>query len=362
MNLNPYIKPKRGNTSMVMLDVVIALLPLVVAGYLAYGMHALTLIAVSILTALVTELIFSSLYLKNYRAIFDGSAVVTALLLVFTLSPATPWYMVSFGAAAAIIFGKIVWGGLGKNRFNPALVGREFMTTFFPAVMTSAAIWDTKNIINVEATNLFPGIDSPYVSSYLSGLFYKTTGALGEYSILLIVLGGLYLLVRKRISWHIPLALLAVFFAAFWFVEDGDDLHFSIAGVLLGTIYMATDMPSSPTNPYGKLYYGAMIGLVTFILILGGVSYEYMSFSILILNGFSRKISETFAPRVWGQSLNWKDRTEKVLMLSLSVLVVALAVISLHYYHFTQYLVYLYIAYIIIKFNYSFIKKISNPI
>lgn len=347
---------------MVMLDVVIALLPLVVAGYMAYGMHAITLTLVSIVSALVTELIFSSLYLKNYRTILDGSAVVTALLMVFTLSPATPWYMVSFGAAAAILFGKIVWGGLGKNRFNPALVGREFMTCFFPAVMTSAVVWKTSYLTHIKATDLFPGISSAYVSSYFSGLFYKTSGALGECSILLLVLGGLYLLIRKRISWHIPLALLAVLFAAFWFVEDGDDLHFSVAGVLLGTIYMATDMPSSPTNPYGKLFYGAMIGLVTFILILGGVKHEYMSFSILILNGFSRKISETFAPRVWGNPLNWKERTENVFMLSLSIMAVALAVVSLHYYHFTQYLVYLYIIYIVIKFNYSFIKKISNPI
>ncbi|SFU43176.1 electron transport complex protein RnfD [Pustulibacterium marinum] len=362
MSLNPYIKPKFETTTTVMVDVIIALLPLSILSYIAYGMQAIQLQLLAIGVALVTELISAVLVTKNYRSILDGSAVVTALLMCFTISPITPWYIVAFGAASAILFGKIVWGGLGKNRFNPALVGREFMATFFPVIMTSAGIWATTSYIQTPATHLFPGLTSDYLNSYLSGLVYKTSGAMGEYSIVAIAIGGLYLLIRNRISWHIPFALLAVFFACFWFVPDGDDLKFSLAGVLLGTIFMATDMPSSPTNTNGKLYYGGMIGLVTFLLLLGKVSYEYMSFSILILNGFSRFISLVFKPKVWGQPLDWQSRIEQIFLLTLAILGVTLAVISLDYYHMIPYLVYVYIVYIIFKFNFSFLKNISNPI
>ncbi|GLB50430.1 RnfABCDGE type electron transport complex subunit D [Neptunitalea lumnitzerae] len=362
MSLNPYIKPKKGNTSFVMLDVIIALLPLVIAGYFAYGMQAMWLLLIASGCALATDVIFSALLLKQYRSALDGSAIVTALLLCFTLSPITPWYMVAFGAVAAILFGKITWGGLGKNRFNPALIGREFMAVFFPVVMTSAGIWATKDYIQTPATNLFPGLSNEYLSSYLSGLVYKTNGAMGEYSIALIALGGFYLLLRKRISWHIPLALLAVFFGSFWFIENGQNYSYSIAGVLLGTLFMATDMPSSPTNNYGKLYYGSMIGLVAFIFIIGKVSYEYMSYAILLLNGFSYKISEVFRPKVWGEKLDYKKRVEHIFYLTLSILGCTLAILSLHYYDMVSYLIYIYIAYIVLKFNFSFIKNITNPI
>ncbi|MHC9090055.1 RnfABCDGE type electron transport complex subunit D [Tenacibaculum sp. IMCC1] len=362
MSLNPYIKPKFGSTSAVMLDVIIALLPLSIISIIAFGMLALSLLLVATGTALLTELVCAFLYTKNYKSILDGSAIVTALLMCFTISPITPWYIVAFGAAAAIIFGKVVWGGLGKNRFNPALVGREFMTTFYPVIMTSASIWATKSFVNTPSINLFSGLEHPFLSQYLNQLVYNTSGAMGEYSILAISLGGLYLLFKNRISWHIPLALLAVFFLGFWLIDGGENYHFSLAGILLGTIFMATDMPSSPTNTNGKLYYGAMIGLVAFLLLLGNVSYEYMSFSILILNGFSYLISQAFKPKVWGKSINRKTQIEQLFFLTLAIIGVTLSVITLNYYHLTAYVVYLYIIYIILKFNFSFSKKIFNPI
>lgn len=361
MRLNPYIKPKFSNTSVVMLDVIIALLPLSIISYVAYGMQALQLQLIAIGAALLTEMLSALLFTKNYKSILDGSGIVTALLMCFTISPLTPWYIVAFGAASAILFGKIAWGGLGKNRFNPALVGREFMAAFFPAIMTSATIWVTKSIIVTPATDFFPGLTDD-VASYLSGIIYKPNGAMGEYSIAAIAVGGLYLLIRNRISWHIPLGLLAVLLGCCWIAPETQVPNFSIAGVLLGTIFMATDMPSSPTNPNGKLYYGGMIGLVTFLLLLGKVSYEYMSFSILILNGFSYQISEVFKPRVWGQPLDWQARIEKVFLLTLSIVGVTAAIITLNYYHLTVYLIYVYIIYIIFKFNFSFLKNISNPI
>jgi len=362
LKLNPHITQGSNTVQLLMLDVLIALLPVLFVAWLAYGQLAIVIFAVASATAVLTELLFSGFILHRWRSIFDGSALVTALLLSCTLSPLTPWYVVAFGAFSAIVFGKIVWGGLGKNRFNPALVGREFMSVFFSSIMLSPHIWTTGGLVHTSTDLLFPQAAERFSESYMQGLVYKTTGALGEYSLLILWLGGLYLLLRKRISWHIPLTLLTVFIGLFWLVPDGDDLSFSMGGLLLGTLFMATDMPSSPTNAQGKLYYGAMIGLLAFIFILGNIRFEYMSYSILLLNGFSDRISATFRPRVWGRTIDWKQQVESIVMLTLSILAVGLAILSLYYYQLTDYLVYLFILYIIFKFNFSFHKKVNNPV
>lgn len=361
MRLNPFIKPKRNSTRAVMVDVLIALVPVMITGCIAFGSLFIYNILWATLTAILTEFIFALLFTKKYKSVLDTSAIVSAWLLCCTLSVTTPWYMICFGAFAAVTFGKLVWGGLGKNRFNPALVGREFMVCFFPVVMTSATIWQTTNVIHTPAEHFFPGLENPVMGSYFSQLVYHTSGAMGEYSVLALVIGGLYLLFRNRISWHIPLGLLTVFMLSFWLVDEGS-YNYSLGGVLLGTLFMATDMPSSPTNPYGKLYYGAMIGLVAFIMIIGGAKYEYMSYSILILNGFSYYISTVFAPRVWGTTLHYGKRIEEIFLLTLAILGTSLAVLSLNYYDMIHYLVYAYIIYIIFKFNFTFIKQINNPI
>lgn len=360
-NLNPYIKARFNTTQLVMLDVVIALLPLVFVAWVAYGITALQLIAIAVITAMLTDFICSLLFLKKNNTVLDGSAIVTGLLLAFTISPATPWYVVAFGSFSAILFGKIVWGGLGKNRFNPALVGREFMAVFFASIMSSPHIWKNNDLINTPSLKLFEQMDTSFFSDYLNGMLYKTTGALGEYSIVCIALGGLYLLYRNRISWHIPLSLLGGFILLLW-LTGADNLRFSTGGILLGTIFMATDMPSSPTTKYGKIYYGLMIGVAIYLFIIGGSQYEYMSYSILLMNAFSNQISLTFRPRVWGEIMDKKKIIEEVFILTLKIIMVLLAMLSLHYYGLMNYLILIYIVYIIFKFNYSFSNKINNAI
>lgn len=360
MPLNPFIKEQKNSTPRIMLDVLIALLPLIALSIVAYGVKAIWLVSVAVLTALATDFIFSSVLLKSRKSIFDGSSVVTALLITFTVSPLTPYYVLAFGSAAAVLFGKILWGGLGKNRFNPALVGREIMSAIFPSVLGSAGIWATSSSVNVPAQNFFPGLESEYLNSYFSGLIYKTSGAMGEYSTVLIIIGGVYLLMRKRISWHIPFALLTAFITCIWLHPDGDSLWYSTSGLLFGTIFMATDMPSSPNNNYGKLYYGVMIGLVAFILIWGGIRFEYMSFSILILNGFSHKVSSLFSPAPWGTQHNWLIKTEEIILLTLAILGVTFAVLSIHTYHFGVYLIYVYLIYMIYKFSICYKHEVAH--
>lgn len=361
MIFNPFIKPRFNGTQMVMIDVIIALLPLVFVGWLAYGGALIQLIGIAVLSALLADFLFSSLLLKRFTSVLDGSAIVTALLLVFTVSPITPWYVVAFGAFSAILFGKVLWGGLGKNRFNPALVGREFMSVFFASIMTSPNIWKFKDLIQTPNSNFFMGLEDGFLSDYFSSVLFQTKGAMGEYSIVCIAFGGLYLLLRNRISWHIPFSLLGIFTLLNWLVGDVG-LSYSMGGILLGTIFMATDMPSSPTTKNGKLFYGLMIGVATFAFLKGGIRYEYMSYSILLMNGFSDQVSLVFKPNAWGVVGDWKGRLEAVFMLSLKIGCAILAVLSLYYYDLIHFLVFIYIVYVVLKFNYSFSNKVNNVV
>ncbi|GLB49408.1 RnfABCDGE type electron transport complex subunit D [Neptunitalea lumnitzerae] len=362
MNLHPFIKAPRNTTQAIMLDVIVALIPIAMASYLAYGTLALTLLGTAITTAVVTDLLFSGILFGNWKTPLDGTSVITAMLLTFTISPLTPWFVVAFGAAAAILFGKILWGGLGKNRFNPALVGREFMASVFPSILGASSIWATTSFINLPAQDFFTGAANEPVKTYLSSLLYNPSGALGEYSTFLIVLGGLYLTLRKRISWHIPTMLLGVFAISCVVIGDTVNLEYSFAGLLFGTIFMATDMPSSPNNAPGKIYYGAMIGLVTFILVWSGVKFSYLSYSILILNGFSSIISEVFKPNPWGETNNRLQKSEKIALLTIAILGVTFAVIYLHENHALIYVLVVYILYVVLKYASDFRHKLKYPI
>lgn len=340
----PFVR-KDDSTSKVMTDVIIALLSCVFMSYLAFGFVPLMVVLVAVGSALITEFIFSAIFFKQTDSVSDGSAIITGILLAFTIAPFTPLYVVAFGGAMAVLFGKLLWGGLGRNTFNPALVGREFMTVFFPAVMASRTIWYDKTAVNVSSIDIFG-------SDFVDQLFFKASGAIGEYSIFFLVAGGVFLLIRKRISWHIPFALLVAFslllFAIVGFTEY--TIQFSLGGLLLGTIFMATDMPSSASSNYGKIYYGAMIGIVAVICILNDVKYEYMSYSILLLNAFVHPIDWVFRPKVWGQKLDIMTRSWQALSVTAAILIACFAVIYLHHMGFIMYLVLMYIAFCIVRF------------
>lgn len=340
----PFIR-KDNSTSQVMSDVILALLPCVVMSYLAFGFVSVIVVLVAVGSALVTEFIFSAIFFRNTDSIADGSAIISGILLSFTIAPFTPLYVVAFGGSMAVLFGKLLWGGLGRNMFNPALVGREFMTVFFPAVMASRTIWYDKTAVNISEINIFS-------NEFINHLFYKASGAIGEYSIFFLVLGGLFLLIRRRISWHIPFALLAAFTILLLVFSNLTDykIQFSLGGLLLGTIFMATDMPTSATTNYGKLYYGVMIGIVAIICIVNDVKYEYMSYSILLLNAFVAPVNWVFRPKVWGQKPDIMTRSWQGLSLTACILLATFAIIYLHHAGLVMYLVFIYIAYCIVRF------------
>lgn len=337
----PFIRTK-DSTSKVMSDVIIALIPCIIMSYFAFGFIPVMVVLVAIGSAMLAEFLFSLIFFGKTDSLSDGSAIVTGILMAFTIAPFLPLHVVAFGGAMAVIFGKLLWGGLGRNMFNPALIGREFMTIFFPVAMTSRSIWYDKTAVNLTEINLFG-------NEFLNGLFFKPSGAIGEYSILFLTLGGLYLLIRRRISWHIPLALLTTFTLLLFILSDYN-ITFSLGGLLLGTIFMATDMPSSATTRWGKLYYGAMIGLVAIVCIINGVKYEYMSYSILLLNAFTSPIDWCFRPVVWSKKLNLTNRIWQTAALTVAILITSFAVIYIHHLEAMQYALFAYIAYCIIRF------------
>lgn len=338
---NPFVRT-HDSTIQVMTDVILALVPCIIMACLAYGSKPLVVILVAVGSAVLTEFLFSFLFLKQKQTISDGSAIVTAILLSFTVGTFTPLYLVAFGSCMAVLFGKLLWGGLGKNRFNPALAGREFMTVFFPVIMGSGVIWHDQSVLQMREVTVFG-------NQFLDSLIYRPSGAIGEYSVLFLVLGGLFLLFRRRISWHIPFGMTAAF-ALLLLMFSGYNLSFSLGGIFLGAIYMATDMPTSTSTPTGKLYYGIMIGILCVVFLLGEVVHGYFSYSILLMNGFVQPLNKVFMPKVWGKPRSlWPDFL-KAALLTVAIFLLALAIIYLHHHEAIIYLVYLFMAYSIFHF------------
>jgi Na+-translocating ferredoxin:NAD+ oxidoreductase subunit D len=337
----PFIR-QSDTVTKIMADVLFALLPCCVMAWVAFGWAPVFVILVACGSAVLTEFLFSRIFFGKSDTIADGSALVTGTLMACTLAPFTPLYMVAFGGVMAVLFGKLLHGGLGRNRFNPALVGREFMTVFFPAVMTSGAIWYDQEAVNFSSLNVIPG-------EFFNSLVFNGSGAVGEYSVLLLVLGGVYLLLRNRISWHIPTALIVTFTLLFLAVSHGE-YHFSLAGVLLGAIYMATDMPSSASTRTGQIYFGAMIGAVAVLCIARGIEYAYMSYAILLLNAFVVPINWVFRTRVWGETRRLPLRLAYGAGLTLVILNATLGIIWLDKQGWMLHLVLLYAAWCIGRF------------
>ena len=342
MSFNPFVRTD-VEVRDVMKDVIIALFPAIIAAGLVYGLTALLVIVTSIFSAVITEKLFSRIFLNDKDSALDLSAVITGILMALTLAPLTSLPVVAFGASMAIIFGKLMYGGIGKNVLNPAVVGREFMTVFFPAAMSSGTIWFSQEALRLSKINFFVNFQKTPIMSYLDELLLTSSGSLGSYSVFALIMGGLYLLLKNRISWHIPVTLFATSFIATMILKDG--ISVSMGGLLLTGIFMATDMPTSPSFGGGKIYYGIMVGVVIVLLSVLGVKNETLSYVLLILNPFTRFINKVFRPVVFGYDVKEEvvKQVGKAIILTLGIIVFALIFIGLHKIGAIPYLVYLYI-------------------
>jgi len=310
---SPHLRDK-DSVPKIMYAVVISLVPAVFASLYFFRLRALLLLLCCVAACLATEAIFLSLRKKPLRALLDGSAIITGLLLAMTLPPSLPLDMAIIGAVIAIAIGKQVFGGLGYNIFNPALVGRAFLQTAFPVAMTTW-IPPLTQTINT-ATYATPLGDLKFQDAVaqstlvpLKDLFFGNTGGcLGETSALALIIGGLFLLFRRVIDWRIPLGIilsLSVFTGIFWLANPGKYasplFHLLAGGLLLGALFMATDMVTSPITSLGAWIYAFGIGIVIGLIRLFGGFPEGVMYSILFMNTFVPLLNRYTRPRILGE-------------------------------------------------------------
>ena len=288
----------RTSTASLMRDVVIALLPTVIVSILFHGWSEIIVLGVSILSCVLLEYLITRFLLKKPSTICDWSAVVTGVLLALNLPATSPWWMVIIGAIVAIGVAKMTFGGLGQNLFNPALVGRVFLLISFPVAMTNWA--PVKGFIpGVDASTGSTllgmvkegGMEALEGTSYLNLLFLNIGGSAGELSAIAILAGFVYLLARKVIRPHITLSIwltVFVFSGIMWLIDPSQytDPVFNLltGGLLLGSVFMATDYVTSPMSAKGGIIFGVGIGLITMLIRYFGAYPEGMSFAILIMN------------------------------------------------------------------------------
>lgn len=315
---SPHIHGSQSTPS-IMRDVVIALVPAFAFSLFIYGLQALFVTAIAVLSCMLFELLIDRFLFRRRSTLGDWSAVVTGVLLAFNL-PATisPWLVV-MGALVAIGVGKMSFGGLGRNPFNPALVGRVFLLISFPVQMTSFP--DTTGIDAVTGatplafvkealksgqnlTEIMPSVD---LGGMLLGF---KDGSLGEIGALALIIGGIYLLIRKVITWHIPVAVLgsmALFASTLWLADPtsyvNPMLHLFTGGAMLGAIFMATDYASSPMTTRGMIIYGIGIGVITILIRVWGAYPEGISFAILIMNACVPLINMYVKPSRFGEKV-----------------------------------------------------------
>ena len=291
-----------------MLYVVLALLPAYLVALYYFGVGALVVSAIAVASCIGFEAFIQRFVLKTKVSISDGSAALTGLLLAMNLPSNLPWWMVIIGSMAAIGLGKMCYGGLGNNLFNPALVGRVFLLISFPAAMTTWPIPEPFSMAYMDAQTAATPLSfmkfDQMLPPILNTLIGNEGGSMGEVSAIALLLGGIFLLWKKVITWHIPVSILAtvaLFTGIMHLVDpiayENPLWHLCSGGLLLGAIFMATDYVTSPMTTRGQLLYGVGIGLITVVIRLWGSYPEGVSFAILLMNAATPLIDKYILPK-----------------------------------------------------------------
>jgi len=310
-----------ASVNALMWGVVIAIIPAFLVSVWYFGINALLIIAIAIFSCVAIEFIIQKYLLKEDPSIRDGSAVVTGLLLAFNVPSTLPWWEMVIGSLVAIGIVKMSFGGLGKNIFNPALVGRVFLLISFPVDMTSWPV-PAQQFLTFDAITgptalgtLSEGLDAgktvaeltAQLPTYTNMFTGQIGGSLGEVSAIAILVGGLYMLIRKIITWHIPVSFIGtvmIFTGILWLIDPTNYIdpvfHLLAGGLLLGAIFMATDMVSSPMTYKGMMVYGTGCGIITVLIRVWGAYPEGVSFAILIMNAVTPLINKGFKPILFG--------------------------------------------------------------
>ncbi len=296
LSVSPHIHSGKS-TSRIMLDVIIALLPATIAGIVIFGLQSLLVVAVCLVSCVGFEALFN-LIAKKEQTFHDGSAAVTGLLLALNLPANIPLWQCVIGSLFAIVVVKCLFGGLGCNPVNPAITGRVFMLVAFGS-MTKAAYPTI-----VDAVSSATPLASEESTSLMDLFLGLHGGAIGETCALALLIGGVYLLIRRVITWHVPVAFVGSVYIFSFFMEGMDPMAALAAilsgGLLIGAIFMATDYVTSPATPWGKIIFGVGAGLITFLIRYFGLYPEGVSFAILFMNILTPYISSWTKHKVFG--------------------------------------------------------------
>lgn len=322
---SPHITSK-NSTQKLMLNVIIALIPALALSIIFYGASILLITVVSIISCIVFEWIIGKLLLKRESSITDLSATLTGLLLAFNLPSSVPLWLVVLGALVAIGLGKMTYGGIGQNIFNPALVGRVFLLiafpvhmTYFPDVLSGSDVFSGATPLSYFKEAIASGQNIQEITQMLplsNMISNMKQGSVGEVSSIALLCGFIYLLYQKVITWHIPVAILGTMFifgGIAYFVNPTIFMnpltHIFTGGAILGAIYMATDYVTSPMSKKGMIIYGIGIGVITMLVRVWGAYPEGISFAILILNAFVPLINMYIKPKHFGEKAIKKQNT-----------------------------------------------------
>lgn len=320
---SPHVHAEQ-NVRSIMWGVVISLIPALLVSVYYFGLPALSLTAIAVASCVLFEYLIQRFMFRQESTVSDGSAVITGVLLAFNVPSNLPWWQMVIGSLVAIGISKMAFGGLGKNPFNPALVGRVFLLISFPVDMTTwpkaipmGLIPDVvtgptalgvlkEGLMKGETvTKLMQNVPT-YQDLFVGGI----GGSLGEVSALALVLGGLYMLFRRIITWHIPVSYMLtvfVFTGILWYANPekyADPVfHMLAGGLILGAVYMATDMVTSPMTYKGMLIFGIGCGVLTVLIRVWGAYPEGVSFAILIMNAFTPLINNYIKPASFGEEV-----------------------------------------------------------
>ncbi|MCM8760767.1 MAG: RnfABCDGE type electron transport complex subunit D [Candidatus Omnitrophica bacterium] len=310
VSIGPHIKDSL-TTKKIMWAVTISLLPAGMAGVFIFGLNALLVTVAAVAAALATEFVILSARKKDTSAVWDGSAVLTGLLLAYNLPPQVPLWMPIAGSIFAIAFGKQVFGGLGHNIFNPALAGRAFLMISWPVYMTTwqKPRWAPDTVTGATPLACYKNLEGVLAKcpSNWDLFIGNRGGCIGEVCVAALIIGAAYLLIRRYITWHIPLTYIGVVAFMSWAFNgtsglfSGDALFFVLGGgLILGAFFMATDYVTSPLSARGKVIFGIGCGVLTFLIRKFAGYPEGVSYSILMMNAATPLIDRYALPKWFG--------------------------------------------------------------
>jgi len=294
---SPHIRASHS-TSSIMRDVVIALIPAFIAGIIYFGIKAAVLTIICVVTSVCTEAIIQKLMKKDIT-INDWSAVVTGVLLAFNLPVSAPWWLAVIGSIFAIAIVKQCFGGIGQNFINPALAARAMLVASWPVKMTSSAFADATTAATPLA--LMKSGVTEGLPKYYDLFIGNVAGCIGEVSTLALLIGGLYLIFRKVISWKIPLVFIGTVMIFSLIFGQDPIYHLFSGGLILGAFFMATDYASTPVTKRGQIVFAFGCGILTCVIRFWGGYPEGVSYAILLMNVCSPLIERFTIPRIYGE-------------------------------------------------------------